>query len=310
MKYALNYRSGPDGLHLYDRKSGTNILLDEFEISSENWSPAPRQVSIALTNACNLQCPFCYAPKQLAELSYVQLQTWLDELNTNGCLGIGFGGGEPTLYKNLPLLCDYINNHTKLAVTFTTNAHNLSVSLADQLKGRVAYVRVSMDGVGETYEILRGKSFASLCSRFERIRSIAAFGINYVVNSQTFPDLDEAVMVAADHGATELLLLPELPTPGREGIDPVSVSNLKEWVYSYSGPLRLSVSEAGADKLPTCDPLVKEKGLRSYAHIDASGILKRSSFDSVGVKIGDGGIIKTLSKLRPIPVEVGYENLA
>ena len=59
------------------------------------------------------------------------------------------------------------------------------------------------------------------------------------------------------------------------------------------------MSEAGEAGLPTCDPLAEEAGLRAYAHIDASGMLKRSSYDAAGVPIGADGVVKALTTLEP-----------
>ena len=59
----IKVRSGPAGIQLFNRVTGLNILLDEIEIPPESWASAPRHVSIALTNACDLACPYCYAPK-------------------------------------------------------------------------------------------------------------------------------------------------------------------------------------------------------------------------------------------------------
>ncbi len=58
-------RRSPAGLHLFDRTTGLNILLDEIRVPASLWSRAPRQVSIALTNRCDLTCDHCYAPKLL-----------------------------------------------------------------------------------------------------------------------------------------------------------------------------------------------------------------------------------------------------
>ena len=62
----MKIRKGPDGIHFFDRVSGTNLLLDELIPPPETWSKSPRQVSIALTNRCDLTCPHCYAPKTKA----------------------------------------------------------------------------------------------------------------------------------------------------------------------------------------------------------------------------------------------------
>lgn len=155
-----------------------------------------------------------------------------------------------------------------------------------------------MDGVGATYEALRGRSFADFRRRLEGAKSLAPFGINYIVNFLTLPDLDFATAIAAEMGAIEFLLLPERPAHGRGGIDDDTVRSLHSWVTRYQGAVPLTVSEAGADGLPTCDPLSGESGLRAYAHIDATGALKRSSFDTEGVAIRTDGIMSALDVLH------------
>jgi MoaA/NifB/PqqE/SkfB family radical SAM enzyme len=291
-------RCGPSGIHLFNRTTGINVLLDEVIVPKTLWSLAPRQVSIALTNACDLACRHCYAPKRAAVLDYARVCGWLAELEANGCLGIGFGGGEPTLYRRFAKLCAYATHETGLAVTFTTHAHHLNVELMDALKGNVNFVRISMDGIGGTYEALRGRPFGALCQKLHMMRKFSAFGINYVVNSRTFAELDEATKLAADMGAVEFLLLPEQPSSGGCGIDDQTTSALREWVNRHKGIVRLAVSEAGANGLPCCNPLAGEPGLRAYAHIDASSALKQSSYQDRGVPIEKAGIMAALKILR------------
>lgn len=296
----LKVRAGPDGLHLFNRKTGINLLIDEIRVPTSKWATAPRQVSIALTNACDLRCPYCYAPKRPAMLKNDRLIAWLDELDANGCLGVGFGGGEPTLYRGLAELCRHTARNTGLAVTFTTHAHHLDDHLAAHLEGNVHFVRVSMDGVGTTYEMLRGRSFAALRRRFDTIRDLAPFGINFVVNAQTFPDLDAGIALAAEVGAIEFLLLPERTARRRRGIDKRTFQAMCDWASSYPGTVRLSVSEADADGLPICDPLAQETGLRAFAHIDALGVLKKTSYDRDGVPIGVDGVMQAMRALKLI----------
>jgi uncharacterized Fe-S cluster-containing radical SAM superfamily protein len=296
----LKFRVGPAGIHIFDRTTGLNLLLDEVHVSSDAWAAAPRQVSVALTNACDLDCPYCYAPKVPAALDFEELASWLRELDANGCLGVGFGGGEPTLYRRLPELCRYAAQNTGLAVTLTTHAHHLDERLASALAGSVHFVRVSMDGVGATYESLRGRSFAALRLRLETVPKLAQFGINFVVNRQTLPDLDAATKIAAESGASEFLLLPEQVGPRSTGIDDHTRLVLRRWVEGYRGPVPLTVSEVGSDGLPTCNPLLNETGLRAYAHIDASRVLKRSSYCHTGVPIGVEGVMHALAVLQTL----------
>lgn len=295
---AWKVRASVAGLHLFDRSRGVNILVDEVLIPAALQSPAPRQVSVALTNACDLACNFCYAPKTRATLDMHSLSSWLVELDDAGCLGVGFGGGEPTLYAHFAELCRFTARETQLAVSFTTHAHHLQGRLLEELRGNVHYVRVSMDGVGHVYETIRRRSFKELLARLSEVRTLCAFGINFVVNSQTFVDIDAAASLAADVGASEFLLLPERPARGAAGIDSATSTGLRRWVERYRGAVPLVVSESAAAGMPYCNPVAGEEGTRAYAHIDAAGILKLTSYDTEGVAIGIGGIMPALKKLR------------
>ena len=291
-------RCSPAGLHLFERDSGLNILVDEFPVSSSQWSRAPRQVSIALTNRCDLACEHCYAPKSRDDLCYDAVTLWLRELDVNGTLGVGFGGGEPTLYRRFAELCQYAARETQLSVTFTTHGHHIDEALADMLCGSVHFIRVSMDGVGDTYMSIRRRPFCDLLDRLKLVQTISRFGINIVVNERTFPELDEVATVAVDSGACELLLLPEIAVRGVGGISDSTMQELRRWVDGYRGPLKLSINEAYADGFPICDPLVEERGLRAYAHIDAAGVLKPSSYDEAGVLVEEGGVMEALNQLE------------
>ena len=81
------------GVHLLDRVSGLNVLLDEVGVPAEEFSCSPRYLSVALTNACELRCTYCYAPKHAAVLDMDRVVSWAVELDGAGCLGVGFGGG-------------------------------------------------------------------------------------------------------------------------------------------------------------------------------------------------------------------------
>jgi MoaA/NifB/PqqE/SkfB family radical SAM enzyme len=156
---------------------------------------------------------------------------------------------------------------------------------------------VSLDGVRETYERLRGRSFNELRERLRAVSVFGPFGINYVVNSDTLPELDEAAIIAETAGASEFLLLPEQPVNGRRGIDKSTLCALRAWVRNYSNSMRLAISELSSEGMPICDPLPRDIGLRAYAHIDANGVLKRTSYERGGVAI-DGHIMAALRELN------------
>lgn len=292
-------RRGPDGIHLFRRADGLNAVI-ERELPATSWSEAPRQLSVALTNACDLKCAYCYAPKRPARLDRVELLGWLRELDVAGTLGVGFGGGEPSLHPEFTRICRETAGLTGLAVTFTTHAHHVTAELARALAGSVHFVRVSIDGVGATYERLRGRRFRTLLARIAIIRDIAPVGLNVVVNEDTIGDLDAIAMLANRLGIAEILLLPEQPVRSRPGIDDGSSARMHAWVHGYAGPVRLTVSESGSLGLPVANPLPEERGLRSYAHIDATGSLRPTSFAAVAVRIEERGALAALRQLHSL----------
>lgn len=285
------------GVHLFDRSTGLNILLDEVPVPEVLHTRAPRQVSIALTNRCDLACAHCYAPKSRDELRFDTITRWLAELDAAGTLGVGFGGGEPTLYSRFAQLCEYAAHETRLSVSFTTHGHHIDRELSERLHGSVHFIRVSMDGVGATYESIRRRSFPELVEHLAHVRAISRFGVNVVVDERTLPDLNEVARVAADAGASELLLLPLMPVRTVLAIDASSLQGLRRWVDSYQGPLKLCINESSSEGFPTCDPLLEERGLRAYAHIDATGVLKASSYADAGVPLGEDGVLHALDQL-------------
>lgn len=294
----LKTRFGPDGLYYFDRKTGINILLNEVHSPKKLWAKAPRQISIALTNACDLPCSHCYAPKHRAVLKFDLLKEWLIDLDANGCMGVGLGGGEPTLYPFFTDLCDFVANNTGLALTMTTHGHRLTPKIMSTVALNVNFVRVSMDGINSTYESIRGKSFKEFIENVSPLSQIVPFGINFVVNHKTVTDLAEAVDLAEKLGASEFLLLPEVAIRRGSEIDSCAKEKMQKWIRNYNGAMRLSISERNADGIQICEPFEKEIGANAYAHIDAKGVLKTSSFEMKGIRIAENGIMKAIEILQ------------
>ncbi len=285
----MKLRHGSDGLHFFDRLSGMNVLLDEVQIPNSQLALAPRFVSFALTNLCDLHCPFCYAPKQSATLDTDLLVEWSQELDRHGCLGVGFGGGEPTLFPQFDTLCRTVSESTEMSVSFTTHAHRFRPELRDSLNGVVNFIRVSMDGIGETYEHFRHRPFSTFLDQLSLVRDTSPFGINYVVNDTTVCQLDEAAELVFSVGASELLLLPEYSATG---LSEATQHRMYQWLKSNSSRVRVSISELGvAEGMPIADPFVNEKGTKAYIHVSAFGKVSKTSYDqeeSVAINAADG----------------------
>lgn len=290
-------RFGPDGAHWFDRVTGTNLLLDEIILPKSRWTFSPRQVSIALTNACDLECTHCYASKKPSRLNLSTLKNWLLELDKADCFGVGFGGGEPLLYPGFFELCDFAYKNTDMAITLTTHGHRLCEKSIARLESSVNFIRVSMDGVEETYEKIRGASFSTLLEKLALLKHRVPFGINCVVNAITIKDLPLVAKIAEKYHAKELLLLPELGHGRGSMIASSTLAELAHWIKSYEGSVQLALSNSHADLVEFEKPLSKETEELGFAHISADGVLRRSSFDATGQPITDRGVIDAFNNL-------------
>lgn len=295
---ACSVRFCEAGIHLFDRVTGLNVLIDEVDVADSQLSLAPRYLSVALTNACELHCAYCYAPKHAAMIDANLAVAWAVELGRAGCLGIGFGGGEPTAHPRFAEICQQIATTTAMAVTFTTHGHRMTRKQADTLRGSVHFSRLSVDGVGATYERLRGRSFADVTTAARLLRSIAPLGINTVVNASTIAELDRVARFAVDVGASELLLLPQQPTRAVPGISLADADTLVTWIRHSEYPLRLAISRSGLEeRAGGVDIVPGERPMDAHLHVDATGVLRPDAYSAVGVAIEDS-ILSAVRALR------------
>jgi len=294
----MKVRISESGVHLFDRVSGLNVLLDEVKKPACMYSLAPRYLSVALTNICELRCPYCYAPKNAAVLDWELVVAWAVELDGEGCLGFGFGGGEPTAHPQFARLCAKITACTSMAVTFTTHGHRLTPGMIEDLRGAVHFTRLSVDGIGATYERLRGRPFVAVRKAAALLHSLAPMGVNIVVNRDTIGELDDLAQFAADVGASELLLLPEQPTRASDGISDADAQRLVRWIHGYNSPVRLAISRSGLEVLvPTAEPIPGESPLDAHLHVDAGGVLRHNAYALRGIPIR-GSILDAVKCLR------------
>lgn len=74
-------RCSAAGVHVFDRVARLNILVDDVPVPASLHAGAPRHVSIALTNRCDLACAHCDAPKSRDELRFNTAAGLLGELD-------------------------------------------------------------------------------------------------------------------------------------------------------------------------------------------------------------------------------------
>jgi MoaA/NifB/PqqE/SkfB family radical SAM enzyme len=289
----LRYESR--GLHFYDRVTGYHVLLDENPVPQELWSRAPSLVSIALTNVCDLACAFCYAPKSTHQLLFGDLLRWCKELDTLGTLEVAFGGGEPTLYRELSELCAAIWEETKLGISITTHGHHLNPDLIARLHGKVSNLRLSVDAPEPIYSVIRGRPLSRIEANIEAINNQIPVGVNTVINSMTLEHLDELAPLIEKWQVTDWLLLPET-RGGQFTLTTEEWNKFSDWLTANTGRFQLNVTYDARPYL-SCPFLFTEEPDQDYVHISADGYLRLCSYERGGVLLKDRTIKDALDEL-------------
>jgi [mycofactocin precursor peptide]-tyrosine decarboxylase / 3-amino-5-[(4-hydroxyphenyl)methyl]-4,4-dimethylpyrrolidin-2-one synthase len=106
-------------------------LAAQFEYGLD----APICLTWELTYACNLACVHCLSSsgrRDLRELSTVEAEGVIDELQRVQVFYVNVGGGEPTIRPDFWHLLDYAIGHD-VGVKFSTNGIKLDKARARQL---------------------------------------------------------------------------------------------------------------------------------------------------------------------------------
>lgn len=291
----MKLRYDVDGLLFFDKRTGTNILFDE--IPSTEVDIAPRHISIALTNKCNFSCPYCYIKHGTDCLQLDTLKKWVDQLNDNGCLSIGLGGGEPTLWPDLLELLSYISQ-TEMAVTLTTNG-SADISCYKEILKYVNLLRFSVDGLHEVYETNRGQSFFPLITKIHELVYCGKVGLNYLLTDETVLQLDEFKEYIDLICPYEILLIPCINSNGNISLSNHSIAVLNKWLLAHVNKLPISLSYAGlgiisSDILPVQN-FSPDMQHRYFLHINSQGELANNVFASERLNIGNN-LIEVIKK--------------
>ncbi len=192
------WRSWPlDGKLLrFDRETGVNQLLSGEETAHLR-QRAPRFMHVALTNACNKECSFCYRPAGVVSRwsfdELLALARWATEW---GVLELTFGGGEPLVFPRFDELLRRIWQETPLCPSFTTNGVALDAALLRSIQGCYGQLQLSIYDDEQPLE-----KIALL------VREGARFGLNVLVTPERLRTLELDVYRWHRAGARDLLLL-------------------------------------------------------------------------------------------------------
>jgi Fe-coproporphyrin III synthase len=117
-----------------------------------------------ITRTCNLRCVHCYSDSNAmqypGELSWDQMQEVVKDLAAYQIPSLLLSGGEPLIHPRFFDLVD-LASEAGLKLTISTNGTLITPEKAARLKAaNVAYVGISLDGIGEIHDQFRRKEGA------------------------------------------------------------------------------------------------------------------------------------------------------
>ncbi|AWB27013.1 TIGR04347 family pseudo-SAM/SPASM protein [Halococcoides cellulosivorans] len=159
-----------------------------------------------LTAGCNLTCEHCYADADEPspeEFDTDEGKALIDDLAAFGVPVLLFSGGEPLVRDDLEELVAYATDQGLRAV-LSTNGTLLDEDRAAALKeAGLAYAGVSVDGLPETHDAIRGEegAFDGAMAGIEACQAVGLdTGIRFTVTERNVDDLEELLDIAELRG--------------------------------------------------------------------------------------------------------------
>lgn len=188
---------------------------------------APLQTVLFITDKCNLRCKHCsvYGSAGNKQRSFEDIVADMKYSYALGSRFIDLEGGEPTLWKEAKderreakgeyyTINDLIDAALEIgffSITVTTNAQQ------DFSWIRPQSIWVSMDGVGEYHDRVRGEGTFARLEENVRKSGFKHICVNMVVNALNYESLDAAMEYAKNNPAIEQISINfHTPYPGTE----------------------------------------------------------------------------------------------
>ena len=150
-----------------------------------------------ITRRCNLRCLHCYSDSDSrifpGELSWEQCRDVMDDLARFQVPGLLLSGGEPLIHPRFFDIAGYAREKG-LRLTLSTNGTLIDRDTAIRLKEiGLAYVGISLDGIGATHDHFRGRegAFDKTVEAFRHCKAVGQkVGLRLTLSRHNIDDLD------------------------------------------------------------------------------------------------------------------------
>lgn len=279
---------------LFDRDTGTNILLDGPETDALRMQ-APRSVMFGITNKCNLACTFCSRDLD-ADSAWTADEAFalLSGLADAGVLEVAFGGGEPFAFRGFESLVARLYDETPLAIHATTNGLLLTRERLGILRGKLGELRLSL------YDNNDWRSTIALLVG-EGIR----FGVNLLMVPERLPELEALVLEILALGCRDILLLSYNGPNEALHLSSTQNTDLADRVALLHRALgrraRISLSVCWGDRMAPVPRLLERAGCgagRDFVVLTSNKRMMPCSFHHLSFPIGAAADVLTVWRNR------------
>ena len=156
-----------------------------------------------LLYTCNLRChmcPFWRRPDEVL-LTLDEEKKMMNSLADFGVSFMGFEGGEPFLRRDLPEILSY--SRKKFYTSLVSNGWALKEKIS-QVKDSLDHLFISIDGIGETHDRLRGMegSYRRAVEGIEAASRYVPVSLSSTITSENCQEVEQIVDLARTLGVT------------------------------------------------------------------------------------------------------------
>ncbi|MGC0420028.1 StsB family radical SAM/SPASM domain sactipeptide maturase [Embleya sp. AB8] len=222
--------------------------------------PQLTMVYYAITDGCNLRCPYCYASSEKplpGELDTAESLDLVDQVADAGARVMVFTGGEPMLRKDLFTVARHARERGLAANIITNGTTIRRLETARQMAEIFNHVTVSLDGgTVETHERTRGKGTFARTAQGLRLLNEAGVvpTINHVVTPDNVDVLDRLAEFVAglDISRVRLMNHSDLGRGATDGYDYGWTHYQKVLDFCWTHPLAAKLLPEGPKAAKPC----------------------------------------------------------
>lgn len=246
-------------------------------------------ITIDVTSKCNLRCKHCRVNEIEYDMPLEEIKTAFKKLSDFKPRGVFISGGEPLIREDI---VDIVKESKKLAPVTVLNTNSLLLTekkLKDLIEAGLNYIQVSVDGIEEQHDYIRGKG--TYRKTIEKLKMINKYSdkiklhISSVVSLKNIDYMEEFArqILEVEKINVQILgfkrfipnnVLKDTASLGREGLKKL-YDNLNKLQKKYKGKTTI------ASDMPMKNVFNEKKAFE---------VLKKYNMQCVGCSAGVNGI--------------------